>query len=57
MMVFTKSRQCFADYMLQLYDLDVSESKIYYSLEEIASEHASACQVNENFQMVPRNDE
>lgn len=57
MMVFTKNRQCFADYMLQLYDLDVSESKIYYSLEEIASEHASACQVNENFQMVPRNDE
>ena len=55
MMVFTKNRQCFADYMLQLYDLDVSESKIYYSLEEVASEHASACQVHENFQMMPRN--
>ena len=35
MMLFTKKKQGFADYMLDLREIDTSTNKIYYSLEEI----------------------
>lgn len=49
MMIFTKNKQDFPDYMLQIYDLDISDSKIYYSLNEIQSEYDATRQVSQTF--------
>jgi hypothetical protein len=53
MMIFTKGKQTFPEYMFQLYDLDISRDKIYYSITEIAMEHEKEMDVGQNF--VPEN--
>ncbi len=49
MMIFTKGKQTFPEYMLQLYDLDITNDKIYYSLAEISLEHEKDTQVSHSF--------
>lgn len=39
MMAFTKERRGFADYMLSLTEIDITNDKIYFSLEEVEKEY------------------
>lgn len=55
MMLVTKTKQDFPDYMLQLYEVDVTDSKIYYSLAEVADEHGITEKVKDSFQMEKKN--
>lgn len=57
MMVCTKGKQTFPEYMLQLYDLDISNDKIYYSITEIALEHEKDAQISQSFQSESRLDD
>ncbi len=57
MMIFTKGKQTFPEYMLQLYDLDITNDKIYFSLAEIALEREKDERVSHLFVSESRLDE
>lgn len=55
MMIATKTKQDFPDYMLQLYDLDIEDNQIYYSLAEAEESLASQKKIRDSFTMKKRN--
>ena len=54
MMAFSKSRQGFPDYMLNLNEVDISDVKVYNSLDEIAVEKAQEQEKAPDFKMKER---
>ena len=57
MMIATKGKQTFPEYMCQLYDLDITKDKIYYSVSEIAMEHEKDKNISQSFNPESRLDE
>ncbi len=49
MLICTKEKQTFPEYMCQLYDLDVTNDKIYHSISEIAMEHEKDALLSQSF--------
>ena len=51
MMVFSKHKQGFPDYMLGLYEVDTSNNKIYNNEAEITLDHANTYKEPIDFKM------
>lgn len=54
MMVFSKNRQGFTDYMLGLQEVDVSKNKIYFTYEEIELKNVDRHKKPTDFRMIER---
>ena len=54
MMVFSKRKQAFPDYMLGLQEVDVSNNKIYYTYEEIELNNAETHKKPVDFKLIER---
>lgn len=54
-MAFSKDKQGFPDYMLRIYEVDLSHAKLYKSYEEIKLENVTDAKEPVDFRMINRN--